>query len=76
MEAKITRRTDEEGLEDVAVRYLVDLRGHVEHPAYRRHTSSEVQKTVQVEGCNLSVVALVVRKVEVIRKRLLLPWKP
>lgn len=76
VEAKITRRTDEERLEDVAVCHLVDLRGHVERPACHRHTTPEIQETVQVEGCDLRIVTFVVREVEVVRKRLLLPWKP
>ena len=45
VEAQVPCRTDEEGLEDVAVRHLVDLRRHVQEATRHRHAPTEAQES-------------------------------
>ncbi len=71
VKAHVSRRTDEESLQEVSVCQFVDVRGDVDLPAGDRDRPAKPEDSIQVKGGHLSVVALVVAEVEVVRQRLL-----
>ena len=71
METDVARGTDEERLEKVMLRQLVDVLRDVDPAAADRDGAPEPEQAVQVEGGHLGVVALKVREVKVVRQRFL-----
>ena len=71
MEADVSRRADEERLEEVVLGQLVDVLRDVDPAPAHRHGAPEPEQAVQVEGRDLGVVTLKVAEVEVVRQRLL-----
>ena len=71
METDVSGGADEEGLEEVLLRQLVDVARDVDVAAGDGDGATEAEQTIQVEGGNLSVVSLVVGEVEMVGKGLL-----
>ena len=76
MEAKVARRGDEEGFEEVALSQGINVSGDVEAPPGHRDRPPEAEDAVQVEGGHLRIVPLVVCEVKVVGKSLLVPGEP
>ena len=71
VEAKVSGRADEEGLEEVGLSQLVDVARDVDVTAGDRNGATEAEKPVEVEGGDLGVVTLEVGEVKVVREGLL-----
>ena len=71
VEAKVSGRADEEGLEEVGLSQLVDVARDVDVTAGDGNGATEAEKPVEVEGGDLGVVTLEVGEVKVVRKGLL-----
>ena len=71
VEADVARGTDEERLEQVVLRQLVDVLRDVDPAAADRDGAPEPEQAVEVEGGHLGVVTLKVGEVKVVRQRFL-----
>ena len=76
VETEVARRGDEESLEKISLRQRVDLSRDVQRSPGDGDRPAKAKQPIEVEGCDLGVVSLKVREVEVVGQRLLGAGEP